>query len=442
MNRNYKRKILYAPLFAGMLLAGGNTAFSAGTKSDYLNKINELEARISSLETLKKELQELKKNLNKKTEKVVAKEDKLDKAIRSLNKRTSVREASPDSKWAVTGYASASFEAVSGQTTDSFGLGSYSPIFHYRFKDWIMFEAELEAVTNDFGETEIDLEYAQINLMLSDNATLVVGKFLSPIGAFQERLHPAWINKSVDRPAGLSHHGVAPGSDMGVMIRGGVPVSNDLTFQYSFAVGNGPQFDPGPQTDTDFDPAVESEIALEGFGADNDKNKSLAGRVSLLHKSSVEIGFSYETASISGPEVTDATMTRVADYRLWGADASYTKGPWDVRFEYMHSRATPTAGIDMRERTFEAWYTQAAYRMSGVTEDPILGKFEPVVRYGEYRARIGGALMGVSEKRWNGGVNYWLAPSIVVKAHVERRNYFLASTPDETRYQLQFAYGF
>ena len=78
MNRNYKRKILYAPLFAGMLLAGGNTAFSAGTKSDYLNKINELEARISSLETLKKELQELKKNLNKKTEKVVAKEDKLD----------------------------------------------------------------------------------------------------------------------------------------------------------------------------------------------------------------------------------------------------------------------------------------------------------------------------------------------------------------------------
>lgn len=433
MKIQFKRKILYAPLFASMLLMGANTAYSAGTTADYMKKINELEARISSLEQLKQELLQLKKDITVKTEKIAVKEAKLDTKIetmQSLHKALSVREASPDSKWAVTGYASASFQAVSGDTTDSFGVGSYSPIFHYRFKDWIMFEAELETVTEDDGSTGVDLEYSQINLMLSDNVTFVVGKFLSPIGAFQERLHPAWINKSVDRPAGLSHHGVAPGSEMGIMLRGGVPTGDDFTFQYAFAVGNGPQFD------------IPTEIALEGFGADNDKNKSLAGRVSVLHKSSVEVGFSYMTASISGPEITDATMTRESDYRLYGVDASYTNGPWDLRFEFLHSRVTPVKGMDMRERTFEAWYTQAAYRLSGVTDNPVLSKFEPVVRYGEYRLKNGGVIVDVSEKRWNVGVNYWLAPSIVVKAHVERRDYFLTSQPDETRYQLQFAYGY
>ncbi len=429
MNRLLKKKILYAPLFASMLFIGNNAVYAQEGSINYKNKIIELEARISSLEQLKQELKELKENLNTKTDKIAVKEKKLDKAIKSISKITSVKEGSPDSKWAVTGYASAGFQAVSGGTTDSFGVGSYSPIFHYRFKDWIMFEAELEAVTEDDGSTAIDLEYSQINLMLNDNMTLVVGKFLSPIGAFQERLHPAWINKSVDRPAGLSHHGVAPGSDMGVMLRGGIPL-DDFVIQYAFAVGNGPQFD------------TESELALEGFGADNDKNKSLAGRVSLFHKSSIEVGFSYMTAGLSGAEDTDSNLTRSSDYRLWGVDASYTEGPWDLRFELLHSRATPVVGLDMRERTWEAWYAQAAYRLAGITDNPILSKFEPVVRYGEFRAEIGGALMDVSEKRWNGGVNYWMAPSIALKAHIERRDYFVNTQPDETRYQLEFAYGF
>jgi len=424
-----KIKLSTPPLITSMLLVCASASYAQGDAADYKQKIIDLEARISSLELLKQELLDLKKNLEENKKTVAAKEDKLDTALKSIRKVTSVKESSPNSKWAVTGYANATFETVTGDVPSSFGVGSYSPIFHYRFKDWIMFEAELETVTNDAGATEVALEYSQINLMLNDNMTLVVGKYLSPVGAFQERLHPAWINKSVNRPAGFSHNGVAPGSDMGLMLRGGVPFQ-DFTFQYALAVGNGPQFD------------TQETLGLEGFGADNDKNKSLAGRISILHKSSLEVGFSYMTAGLSGPEVTDATLTRKSDYRLWGADATYTKGPWDLRFEYLRSRATPTVGIDMRERVWEAWYAQAAYRLSDVTDNPIMSKFEPVVRYSEYRAKIGSVLMGVSEKRSSGGVNYWLAPSIVIKAQIERRNYFVTTQPDETRYQLEFAYGF
>lgn len=300
-----------------------------------------------------------------------------------------------------------------------------------------MFESELEIETSDDGDTEIAVEYSQLNFLLHDNATLVVGKFLSPIGQFQERLHPSWINRAVNMPAGFGHGGVQPTSDVGIMLRGGLPVS-DFTFTYALAVGNGPRFGHD-----------EDELELEGFGKDNDGNKSFGGRLAVVHKSSLEVGFSYLNADLNAEEEVhedgDIEPARQADYRLWGADLAYKKGSWDIRGEYLNSKSTPdevTIPNGAEPVTWETWYGQVAYRLSGLSDNPTLGKFEPVVRYGEFRVKADDVLAAASEKRWNVGLNYWAKPTIVIKTGIERRNFMLASRPDETRYQVQMAYGF
>lgn len=450
MYRQLRNKILYAPLFTSMLLMSGGVAQSQETAVDFRQKIIELEQRISGLELLKQDLQDLKKNLDEKEKVMTVKEERLDteiKSIKSLRKTLSVREARPSTTWHLAGYADAGFEAVSGDTKDNFVSGHFNPSFHFQFKDWIMFESELEIETSEEGETELELEYSQINFLFHDNATLVVGKFLSPIGQFQERLHPSWINKSVNMPAGFGHGGVQPTSDVGFMLRGGVPV-NDFTFTYALAVGNGPRFGHD-----------EDELELEGFGKDNDSNKSLGGRLAFVHKSSFELGFSYLDAGLSSEEEVhedgDIAPAKEADYRLWGADLAYSKGPWDIRAEYLNSKSTPLVTEEEHHEegeeeghggaepvSWQTWYAQVAYRLSGISDNPIIGKIEPVIRYGEFKVKVDDILTSSSEKRWNVGINYWLAPSIVIKAAVERRNFIVADRTDETRYQLQFAYGF
>jgi len=444
-----KRKILYAPLLTGMILMNVNIAQSQETADDFKSKIIELEARISGLELLKQELRELKKNLEEKEKTVAAKEEKLDtkiKSVKSLRKTLSVKEAQPNMTWHLAGYADVGFEAVSGDTTDTFVAGKFNPSFHFQYKDWLIFESELEIITSNEGETDIAVEYSQLDFLLHDNATLVVGKFLSPIGQFQERLHPSWINRAVNMPTGFGHGGAQPTSDVGFMLRGGVSVS-EFIFTYSLAAGNGPRFGHD-----------EDELELEGFGEDNDSNKSLGGRVALVHKSSFEVGFSYLDAGLSSEgglqDDGDIEPAKAADYRLWGADLAYSKGPWDVRAEYLNSKSTPVVGEDAEHVeeeeghggaepvTWEAWYTQVAYRLSGLSDNPTLGKIEPVIRYGEFKVKVDDALTAGSEKRWNIGLNYWLAPTIVVKTGIERRNYIVATRADDTRFQLQLAYGF
>ncbi|GLK53482.1 hypothetical protein GCM10017621_29900 [Maricaulis virginensis] len=149
-----------------------------------------------------------------------------------------------------------------------------------------------------------------------------------------------------------------------------------------------------------------------------------------------------------GPELSDA------DVFLWGIDAAYTGGPWDVRAEYLNSTRDPinsgyqgAAGIvALPKLESTAWYVQAAYRLSGTAERPWLGRVEPTMRYGEYEVSgLDGLAEEAAEQRWDVGVNFWLAPSIVTRGVLQQREFTARHDDDvqeETRVLLQFSYGF
>ncbi|MFZ5609853.1 MAG: hypothetical protein ACOY99_09605 [Pseudomonadota bacterium] len=391
---------------------------------------------LERIEQLEAELKAMKDLVGEHDEAVASSTEEAKKVARSTVKAAIPRL--PDTVWHLAGYADAGVIVGDKTSPGSFNAGTFNPAFHFQYRDFILFEGEAEITINNEGETDFELEYTQLDILLHDNATLVVGKYLSPIGQFGERLHPSWINRSVNAPAGFGHDGIQPGTDVGVQLRGGVPLGA-TTFTYALAVGNGPRL------------GHEGNVMLEGYGGDDNKNKSIGGRLGFLPVPYFELGVSYLNASVDGDDMDGTVAATSGDFKLWGLDGAFTKGSWDVRFEYLNGKRDSLFSFDDEEGALAllpqmkqvAWYAQAAYRLSGITKNAILKNFEPVVRYGKYSIAGNEELEEENaEKRFNIGLNYWLAPSIVAKAGIERRNFIVEDIPNDTRYLFQIAYGY
>jgi len=340
----------------------------------------------------------------------------------------------------------------------SFGIGSFSPIFHYQYRDVVMLEAEVEMEVLEDGSTKTDLGYMTIDWFVNDYVVIIAGKFLSPIGQFRQNIHPSWVNKMVSAPPGFGHDGAAPISDMGVQLRGGFPVGGIRT-NYSLYVSNGPELKSEIEDDgTEFEAGLDG-VAAEGFGADRDGKKTAGGRFAILPMSSLEIGVSYATGKATVTEIeTSEDDARpegeiagqpLRDYDVAGADFVWFKGNISVRGEYIkteigadstaYNPAVPpndpptTVGATASGKaTWEATYVQAAYRLPN-------SKWEGVLRYGDFDAP--GDLK--DQKQTTVGVNYLVANNFIVKLSYEFNDGKVADTKADTDVLLtQLAYGF
>ena len=358
-------------------------------------------------------------------------ERKADAASRAVESDANARV-----KWHLAGYAASTFVASDADgTNSSFGFGTFSPIFHFQYDDFFLFEAEPSLTFNDDGGTEIDLEYAQFNLILNDYVTLSAGKIVSPVGQFASRLHPAWINKLPDAPPGFGHDGIQPSSELGIQFSGGVPLGGDMVGTYAIAVGNGPRIG-------------FHGIELEGFSGDNNQNKAVQGRFGFLPMPYLEFGGSFMVATAPGMPAPAGPVTE-GDFKLWGVDAAYTRGPLNVRGELLkgslgsyQGAADPGDAVTqlLPGSDWTAWYAQASYRLSGITDTPILKDLEPVIRYSEFD--VDGNFSGEGQRQITIGLNYIIAPSIIAKVALQRRDFQAPGAANENRMLAQIAYGF
>lgn len=396
---------------------------------------------VDRIEAIEQELQALKSELAKtKQEAQSAKQE-----AQSARKQAEASDYAA-SKWHLAGYASTSFKATDLETEDpTFVFGTFNPVFHYQYKDLLLFEGELEFEVEEDGSTTVAVEYASLDFFPHDNLAVVAGMFLSPLGQFQERLHPHWINKLPDRPAGFTEGaGALPLNDIGLMLRGGVALEPTMV-NYSIYVANGPQ--------VELESGKLEKVELESFGGDDNSNKAVGGRIGILPVPYIEIGVSFLTSQIRGKKDAGiAGELTEGDYTLWGVDLAYTREATDLRFEYFTSELgsffsqaeanTPTQLIG--ETDWEGWYVQLAYRLYGATDTPVLRNFEPVIRYGEFDVEGFDEFVeeGKPEDRFTFGLNYWFAPSIVVKGAVSWRDFRNPGAENATEYRTQLAYGF
>lgn len=396
----------------------------------------------ASLKEVRQELQRLREQRAQDRKKIEALEQKVESLEKSAAEneatqkevKASVDRTLPElralrpgtDRFILTGYGSAAYHWNGRGDTNSFVAGM-NPILLYRPTDRVLFEAELEVKLPDDAETEVNLEYAQADITLTDYATLVAGKTLLPFGDFIEHVHPAWINKLVSHPLMFregDEGGILPFSDLGVQLRGAVPLPYGLgtNVDYTVYVANGPAF-------------TSDEVGA-GFDANNvdmNRGKAFGARVGLQP---FPIEKNWGRLHV-GASTYNGTWDSSSHWLTsWGLDAVYQKGPAELRGEYISVRRDMPTGIRTDKR--DGWYLQGAYKLSSVGV-PYLDRTELVARYASQNQHAAEDIPA-HPRQVSAGVDYWLTPSIVAKLEYDRD--LPREVPDNNEIQAQLAVGF
>ncbi len=337
----------------------------------------------------------------------------------------------------LAGYYALEFEAEEGET--NFSELKFNPIFLWRKSDNLFFESEVEIELkgSDEGvEQELNLEFATMNWRLNNNLTLYTGKFLTPIGTFQERYHPDWINRAVNKPIGFGKKvnglkRLQSGSEVGLGVRGALFVGNGKV-NYNFFVSNGAMLD-----------SLDGSLVYDNL-LDNNGNKAIGGRIGLqpFAGSPFELGVSGYTAKVGneGGKYEDASAG------IFAVDLNYVKsfsgaGKLDVKGQYQTLNVSPTTYEDglTLDNTTSAWYAQVAYQLPAPAEGATwLGNVELVARYANLDVPDG-APWGADQSRITLGANYWIRWNAAVKLGVD-----IVQGDDETEtgFTAVFTMGF
>jgi hypothetical protein len=372
--------------------------------------------QVEQVKVLKSELENLKKQQAVQTEDVNETVSDFSSQLQTIKNEVELNRLGT-TKFLLTGYSFAGFTDKRGQNS-SFSAG-FNPIFLWELSDRLLFEGELEfELTSPHGtgssETETSLEYANFSYLLNDYMTIGAGKFLLPFGIFNERLHPAWINKLPDRPLPYDDEvGIAPEAGIGVFLRGAFPAGS-TKFNYAFYIDNGPAL-------ITEDLETAGMLDFDNF-EDNNHNKTIGWRLGFLPVPELEVGYSMQAGKVNPPEF------ETVDMFLHAFDISYLKqinslrGTIDARAEFVWSdvgKATygPTAALPFGPLRFDndrnGYYVQVAYRPT-LADEKILRNLEFVMRYDSLDVPSG-APGSVSEHRWTPGIDYWVNPSTVLK---------------------------
>ncbi len=332
-------------------------------------------------------------------------------------------------KFLLTGTAFGNFEAPQhGNSTFNAG---FSPIFLWELNDQLLFEGEVEFEIED-SDTVTKLEYAQILYSPFDFLTVGAGKFLSPLNQFVERYEPRWINRLADAPLAF-YDSILPESEVGVQLRGGVPVG-PARARYALYLSNGPKLSDANPGQLDFDNFT-----------DNNKFKAFGGHFGVLPIPEMELGYGFETSRVADSGADDeldvflqtvdlnvtsevpALAGRMQFLAQW-AWSNLDRGTFSLEDE-----STTTFKNDQN-----GGYFQLSYRPT-LVDATVLRNFELVTRYD--RLDVPGSVPdGRDENRVALGVDYWLDSNTVLKTEYELDQVQHGS--DNDRALVELATGF
>jgi hypothetical protein len=322
-----------------------------------------------------------------------------------------------------------SFTAANGagrpSTPGGFYFGEFTPDFILKLNDWIFLEAEISASSSPpLGS------FAQADFFINDWLTIIAGRFVAPIGWFNERLNNPWINKLPgDAPGSgpLLWQQVLPAmSLLGVQAQGSFYLGRSpFKLEYTAYISNGMNFTPA----TAGMPTVSELANLENMTNTlslTTNEKMIGGRIGLWWPCmGLEAGLS---GLYNGDYVAGGFEDSIS---LWAFDFNYRKGNWDARLEYGMTNqqvgsfaGTPGLLGDHIHR--QGFYGQVAYRPWDAA-NKYLQKTEFVYRYSYVDFRGIDATMldlttfstpvdvPVRRQQNEFGINHYFYPRMVLK---------------------------
>lgn len=329
----------------------------------------------------------------------------------------------PTHSFLVTGYGTVGYGVVTQGENENAFTSSLNPIFLFQFQDRVLFEAEFEFELEG-GVTATGLEYAQVDVILSDNISFVGGKFLLPFGVFGDRLHPTWINKFPTAPPIYGHHVAAFGSDplmsiasdLGFMVRGVIDPGRFNLGLNLYAVQGAAAEDTGGPI-----PAFE----FQGSSEDSNTDKMFGARIDIALPPWFEVNLSAFNGDYDDQNVLDLTG--------WNVAGEFHYGGFEARGEYAQIRQEVETVSGFPTFVRDGFYAQASYR---------IGRFEPLFRWTQvFESDLEGAVQDEGASQVGFGLDYWFSPSISIMSGFELNNEF-GPELDNDRFIFHIAYGF
>jgi hypothetical protein len=307
------------------------------------------------------------------------------------------------------------------RTPGGFYFGEFTPDFLLKLNDWIFLEAEI-AITPTGSVTAG--AFAQADFFVNDWLTIIAGRFVAPIGWYNERINNPWVNKlPADAPGSAPLpwlQVLPPFSLLGVQATGSFYLgSSPIKLEYAAYVSNGLNVAPMVAGSPTIDELANLENMQNTFNVRTDK-KAVGGRLGFWWPQvGLEAGFS---AMYNSDYLVGGFSDNIS---LWVVDLNYRKGNWDVRAEYgaTYQQAQPFLANNI---TRQGFFGQIAYRPY---DSPhwLIRNLEAVYRYSfvNFQGIDRTALtlsayatpvdVPVKRQQHEMGINYYFSPRMLVK---------------------------
>lgn len=334
----------------------------------------------------------------------------------------------------MVGDAEVQFGKVDGSHS-AFALADFAPIFLFRARDNILFEAGFDinlqnnAPGSSGATTSIGLSFAQLDYLFNDYATFVGGYMVLPLGTYSERA-AGWLNKIPDDPLPRD---LLPGAGAGAQVRGAIGLGDSgqhLTYAVYGANGPGSVDGSGNHDMLDLDGNVG--IKSDGTYGNLHGSPSAGGRVGWFYPFKPHYDFEIGLSGQTGPWDN-------AGNRLWSAgvfDAAVHIGPYaEIKGEYINSWVETD---DIGTFKPHGWWIQGAYKLSGLhLELPVINNVELVGRYDTINDGL-----GVNGDRYTFGYVYYFSNTLLFEGDYEVAKSATSDDLKHNRLVFQLSYGF
>ena len=313
--------------------------------------------------------------------------------------------------------------------------------YQHRFNEKTKVVAELEvenAVTSATDSGEVAVEQVYVEHRLNDTYGVRGGLFLMPIGMVNQNHEPHTFF-GVNRP--LVETSIIPSTlrEAGLQVFG----EHDNGVSWSAGLSTGPDLTKWDPLDAEVVESPLRAVHQEGQLAKS-KDLTVFGAVDWRGIPGLRVGGGLMTGKMGHGTVGFASPN--ARYTLADLHAKWTPGAWDL--SALYARGTISGAGDLNvtftgapylvPNRFDGAYAQVAYkfRLAGDYAVSPFARYELVNTGRGFDGVAGGGY--ATEKVFTVGANFNLAPTVVVKADVQRYKV----TKDSDRFNLGLGFSF
>lgn len=337
-------------------------------RSDYEDRIAQLEAKIDSLEsTQKKEVSQLASEIKENTMSI----EYVGRNQGDVGPGGLLVHGPGESSVTLGGYADMEFEKFENNDS-TFDQHRFVLAIGAQVGERLSFfsETEIEHGGPDAaGSGSLKVEAAHLDYMINDAANVRFGAVLVPFGRYNI-YHDSDLNNLTDRPLMARRIVPTTWTESGVGLHGAFDLTEDIEMTYETYVING------------LNTSISDRGFRDGTGSlksDNNNEKSLVSRVTLSPWIGTELGLSGYTGDYndSGDSIQGGAIDFITNV-----------GPFELITEYAHFDVDDNNGVDVADE-LSGGYVQLNYDFwPEFLDDTFLGrdfdnpKFALVTRYG------------------------------------------------------------